>query len=247
MEKQTLKQLGLSSEEIKLYQKLLEIGKTSAGKLIESTNLKRGTVYNYLDSLVGKGLVVKKQGEKKLYFEPQSPDKLRDLLNSKKDQIKSIETNLDNLIPTLKSKFNLAVEKPVIRYFEGKEGIKQIYKDTLKDTKLIKVIRSIYDDKEFSQYLNTYYAPKRARLGIKTKIISQLQGEHEIVSHDKELLKRRKTIKEEDFPAPTEIDIYGDKVAMISFKRKLVGIIIENKDVAETMEHIFNQLWQKLD
>jgi sugar-specific transcriptional regulator TrmB len=246
MEKQTLKQLGLSEEEIRLYSKLLEIGKTSAGKLIEETNLKRGTVYNYLDSLVSKGLVVKKQGEKKLYFEPLSPDKLRDLLKNKKEQVKSIESNLDSIIPTLKSKFNLSVDKPVVRYFEGKEGIKEIYKDTLENTKSIKVFRSIYDDKEFNKYLNTYYAPKRARLGIKTKLISQVEKSDERVSYDKDLLKKRKYISQEEFPIPTEIDVYNDKVAMISFKDKLIGVIIENKEVAQTMEQIFDQLWEKL-
>jgi len=45
----------------------------------------------------------------------------------------------------------------------------------------------------------------------------------------------------EDFPAM--IFIYGNKVAMFTVKRDLVGVIIENKEFSEAMKLIFDMYW----
>ncbi len=245
-----LSQIGLSDEEVEIYQTLLKLGRVPASIVIEETSLKRGSVYNYLNDLEKKGLVKRVEGDKKLEFEPQSPDNLKSLIKDEKRRVDEVEKNLDNVLPSLKSKFNLTVEKPTIRHFEGIDGVKEVYKDTLETAKdldePIKVIVSDYDSKEFDEYLRRYYVPKRAKRGIKSKVISPTKPTKEKLEEDKKLLKERRYISREEFAVPTEIDIYNDKVALISFKEKLIGVIIENKDYAQTMNKIFDQMWEKL-
>ena len=41
-------------------------------------------------------------------------------------------------------------------------------------------------------------------------------------------------------PLPAEIDVYEDKIALLSFtKGKFVGILIQNQDIATSLKTIF--------
>jgi hypothetical protein len=48
------------------------------------------------------------------------------------------------------------------------------------------------------------------------------------------------------FPFHTEVTIYADKVALVSFGRKLTGVVLESEDVANTLSCMFNLLWKAL-
>jgi hypothetical protein len=50
----------------------------------------------------------------------------------------------------------------------------------------------------------------------------------------------------EKFPFHTEITIYADKVALVSFGRKLIGVVLESEDAANTLRSLFNLLWEEL-
>jgi sugar-specific transcriptional regulator TrmB len=247
MFEETFRKLGLKKNEARTYEVLLDLGKGTAGEILKKLPLKRSTLYNALYDLVKKGLVRQNEKGKKIVFEAKDPENLRALQRERKEKLKLANKELKNILPSLKSRYNLSVGRPTVRYFEGREGLKEIYKDTLKEKpKEILVFRSIYDDESFNKYLNKYYVPKRADLGIKTRIISPAVPTKEKLEEDKKLLKKRKHIDKKDYSLPTEINIYGDKVALLSHKRKKIGLIIENKDLAETFNIIFDNLWQKL-
>ena len=54
-----------------------------------------------------------------------------------------------------------------------------------------------------------------------------------------------KFIKAEELK--TEINIYGDKVAMMSFRSNPpFAVLIENKDIAETLRTAWQELWERL-
>ena len=48
----------------------------------------------------------------------------------------------------------------------------------------------------------------------------------------------------EQFAFTNEINIYDDKVAIISFKEELIGMIIESHEISESQRAIFNNCWQ---
>ena len=48
------------------------------------------------------------------------------------------------------------------------------------------------------------------------------------------------------YPLPAEIDVYEDKVAMLSFaKGQFVGLLIQNKDIATSLKTIFKLAFQR--
>ena len=44
----------------------------------------------------------------------------------------------------------------------------------------------------------------------------------------------------------TEINIYGNKVAMMSFRRPYAAVIIEDRAITQTLKTVWNILWNKL-
>jgi len=62
---------------------------------------------------------------------------------------------------------------------------------------------------------------------------------------DQQELRRSKLISKKDFPFGfnNEINIFGNKIALISYKQ-IMGIIIESKDLADTQRTIFELAWE---
>ena len=64
---------------------------------------------------------------------------------------------------------------------------------------------------------------------------------------DKKNLREIRLVSVKDFPITNEINIYDNKVAIVSFSEdeaELFGVIIESKEVAETQQQIFKMAWR---
>jgi hypothetical protein len=59
-------------------------------------------------------------------------------------------------------------------------------------------------------------------------------------------LRETRFIQDVDFA--TEIDIYGDKVALMSFRGdKPMAVVIEDTDIATTLRAVWGKLWSHLE
>lgn len=242
-----LETLGLTKKEADVYELLLKLGEVPAGQIIKESKLKRATVYKVLGSLEEKGLVTKKDVEKIIHFRPESPTQLTELAERQYKNLERAKDSLQTVIPELLSSYTLAVEKPIVTTFEGVEGLKKIYLDTLKEGKPIyAVLQTAEVNEELYQWLIKSYAKQRTKLGITAKvIIASGKWSEEYQKTDKKELRETILVPSEKFPFKHEVDIYGDKVAFINYKKgeALIGIIIKNKAIAETMKAWFDLAW----
>jgi HTH-type transcriptional regulator, sugar sensing transcriptional regulator len=60
-----LQQLGLNDSESKIYLIALELGGGAIQELADQSGIKRGTVYNIIESLVAKNILKRKEKNKK--------------------------------------------------------------------------------------------------------------------------------------------------------------------------------------
>lgn len=60
---------------------------------------------------------------------------------------------------------------------------------------------------------------------------------------DEQDLKVTRLVKKEKYPFTIEMDIYGNRVAFISFKEKM-GVIVESNEIASNMKLLFNLAWK---
>ncbi|PIR03494.1 MAG: hypothetical protein COV60_00015 [Candidatus Magasanikbacteria bacterium CG11_big_fil_rev_8_21_14_0_20_43_7] len=101
----------------------------------------------------------------------------------------------------------------------------------------------------------TKYVHKKEKLGIKTRAIfpdsqfSTAYDKHVYKGIDKKFQPNMKFIPKEKFPYNCEITIYGqDKVSIINFQKDvLIGVIIEEKTIADMMRMMFELAWMGAD
>lgn len=96
------------------------------------------------------------------------------------------------------------------------------------------------------EYLQDYvpqYLQRRARKGISQRAIAEDSDEaREHQKMDREELRQTRLVDKERFPFKNEINIFGNKIMIASY-RDLMGVIIESKEIADTQRAIFELAW----
>jgi len=161
-----LQAIGLSENEALVYQLLLDLGPKPAQTLVEPSGLGRGNLYNTLNSLKEKGLIAEQSGTKKVY-QAVDPENLRKLAKTQVISAQETLNQLEATLPTLKSAFRLITHKPVLRVFEGIDGLKDIYKEILEAGQPIySLVGTDAPAPELFKWLRGTYVQKRVASGI---------------------------------------------------------------------------------
>src|SRR3989338_4504008 len=98
-----LQQAGLNEKEAFIYEKMLELGPCSVGKLRKNTPYKRGDLYNILYALRDKGLAAEELKDGIITFTLAEPEKLHDLVKREEDRIEQCGKALHSALPDMKS------------------------------------------------------------------------------------------------------------------------------------------------
>ncbi len=247
---EALVNLGLSPEEADIYLSLINSGPQSAGLLAKSTKVKRTYIYSVSAGLIKKGLISQTKKGKTTIFSAMSPDKLSSLVETKRQLIEQVENTLESIMPSLKEKFEAVDTRPVVTYYEGGEGIKKVYRDTLKEKReILALVETSEVDPNVYGWVTKEYVKQRVKNDIKVRAIASSGSKTAIYTGlNKEELRETKVVSSEKFPFKNEINIYGNKIAIINHKKgeRLMGVIIDNKSVAETFRSWFELTWTKI-
>lgn len=248
MDIEVLINLGLSKEEADIYLSLLNKGEQGASDLSKSTKVKRTYIYSVSASLIKKGLISQVKKGKTTVFNPMSPDKLLTLAHDKKQKAEQAEQTLEAILPNLKTKYEVVDNKPVVTYYEGVEGIKKVYMDTIKEGKeILALVETSEVEKDIYDWVTKIYVAERLKKNIGVKAIVSSGSKTKVyINLDKAELRQTMVIDNYKFPFKNEINIYGNKIAIINHKKgeKLLGIIIENGSIAQTFKSWFNISWK---
>ena len=243
--KTSLEQIGLKENQIKTYLTLLQMGEANIQEIAAKTKIKRTTTYSILDVLVAKGLVVfVDKGYHRAYY-AENPKKVSLYFQEKQREIKDQEKRFSDILPELNSLYNVHATKPKIRFYEGVEGLKQIFEETLELKKGEETLA--YSSAELvHDYLDEYikdYLVRRATKGITQRAIVKDSPEARVhQKNDKVELRKTIIIDGEKFPFSNEINIYANKLSIISYK-ELLGVIIESGEISKTQKAIFELAW----
>ncbi len=231
-----LKELGLDDKEAPLYLAALELGKSSMSDLARKAGINRATAYIITESLKEKGLLSYSLKKKKRLYVASSPEKLGSLIEEK-------QRLFSRLLPQLKGIDNLFAKKPKIRFFEGEKNLISAYMENLEAKCEILTIAG----PQFFHEGVLKYVPDYIERRVKKKILLKMivPDVPEMVAwkgKDIPNLYQMKFVPNQVYPFKIQIDIYNNRVALMSFEEKL-GLIIESKDIADTLRSFFNLTW----
>lgn len=233
---QTLKKLGLTSNEVEIYLTLLRHGELSVYGLAKKSGLHRQVCYDALERLLEKGFVSYVINNNKKFFKPLEPSRIQDYLEEKKAE-------LDDVLPHLKEIFLAPSEETNVNVVKGKLVLRIIYNDIFKTLEKSKetLLAVGIDEKKFLEYDKIaikQYISNMQRSKLKEKLLSKESGEEFFEGPQSEY----RLLPDHLFnPNPTHI--YGNKVAIILWGEPMHGIIMESKEVADAYRKYFQILW----
>lgn len=244
METTVLRKAGLTESQAKGYLALIENGSLTPIQLAQKTNETRTNAYAIADKLMQLGLATKNSGKPATYT-PAHPSHLEELAEKRRKALVRNEQIVKSNLSPLIDLFYSHTEQPGTRTLQGIEGIKEVYNDTLKSGSDIYLVRTTADTPDLGlEYLNNY-RQKRANSGIHTFALAPDTeiGRHNASSgEDTRMLFHRTILPNNTYTAPVEIDIYGDKVALIAFGETQMATVITSPLIAEAMRQLLKLL-----
>lgn len=236
-----LKEFGLKQSEIRIYLYLLEQGVSTPPQIAAGTLIARPNCYLVLQTLEDKGLIAEQtKGKRKVYYATDPSALLQNLEQRKK--------TMAELLPDLEALRARQINKPVIRFFDGFEQVKQIYWETL-SAKEILAIASTQKLKSISNDFFNKYRQEVQNHDIDFKDIITYDSLADTGKSSKELLKglyEYKVLPKKITDLPTDILIWNDNIALITLNEPVFGTVLSNPPLARTFRIIFDLCWEKL-
>ena len=247
--KQNLKILGLRDKEITVYITLSLSPEMSILELSKETGIPRTSVYRICSSLAERGFIewIKQENSQEVQIVP--PEKLTHLVAAKQTELDIYQSALSELQQMVNLPLS-HVPKTQVRFYQGKEGFKQLIWNTLQAKDEIIGYstygrREVVGDKFYEKYVQEF----RAR-GLTDKVITNedaldyLKKYLDPTGHQQEIDDVR-VIPKSKFYVSGDTTIYNNIYA-VSFWRQgeIVGIEIENPEVVKTQRSIFNLMWE---
>ncbi len=240
-----LTKLGLSEKEAKIYKAALESGPETVQKIARKAEITRTSAYLHLKSLMKKGLINNNVRDKKTYFYAEPPENLLTLVDLRKKETLELSSELQKLLPQLRSLFETNEERPRVHFFEGKTGLEDMINDFMK-AKFASAEEFVPLDEAYA-FSPPRKGDHRQKIDRKFRKIPRriiYTSKSEPVLETKKGLRERRFLPKEKFPFAGSVTIYGNKVALINHKTTVSGVIIENKEIAETLRTMFNLAWE---
>lgn len=232
--------LGLGPLQGRVYLAALELGQATIQALSRKSGVNRSTIYTFIDDMKSRGFLFETKRARRKIYSAVHPEKIVELQKRR-------ARNLEGMLPELLAINNASSARPRVTYYEGMQGIEEVYKDMLRTKTEIVAYEDIQHLKEgLPTEIYKWFPKERASRNIAINTISRdtVQA-REFSKNDKDLLRKTKFIKASDFK--TDINIYGDKIALMDLRgNPAFCVLIENKNLAETMRMIWRQLWDRI-
>ncbi|MFH0856749.1 MAG: hypothetical protein V1860_02530, partial [bacterium] len=163
----------------------------------------------------------------------------------KEKVIERQKKKVSELLPELISLQNIYTSKPRVQFFEGEKGMREAYEDTLTSKEMILAYANLETMHEGLPNFFPEYFKRRAKNKIFIRaIIPRNKLSMERVALNQEEMREIRFIPEGMSFSP-EINIYNNKMLVVSWKEK-IAIIIESKELADLEKIKYNLLWEAL-
>ena len=238
-----LKKLGLSSTEAKVYIAMLELGEATTTRISQKAQLKRSTAYSAIDALRESGLITRSKRNKRFVYYIENPSEVVRVAEEKVEIAEKI-------LPSLLSIANLVDKKPQLAYYEGVDGIKNMYKKSLTSpgTPMFGWVPVSTLHGEIRTWYDEYYRPKRIALKkFWYNIAPDSDDARAYQAGDTVGFKKTLIDSSGDLIGEGSVLLYGTQSVAIFSWEDMVAVTIESKTLHSTLLSLFKIHWKSLD
>lgn len=248
MNTEVLEKAGLTKNEIKVYLALLETGESTSGPLIKAIGINSSKVYESLERLQKKGLVSYVKKANKKYFKATEPERLLDYAEEKKRQFEEEKTEIQKILPELKSRQKKSKEEQQeATIYQGLKGYRTLLENMLNELKPNGTYLA-FASGMLKEILGDYwfiFQKKKKEYGIKARCLWDIK-----VIKQKDYLKEYygtgRFISKGAYVSPVDLWIYNDKIIQVSYTTKpIFAVLIRSKGLSQSYRELFENLWGK--
>ncbi len=239
-----LEGIGLSPNEAKIYESLLELGISSVPNISLHTGVHKRNVYDTIPRLLKKGIIYQIAEAKENKYAPLPPNRLHDIVWEK-------EERLNTILPDLNAQFKKASRKESVCIYKGKEGFKNYLRDILAVGEDVYFIgaKGGWFDKSLGTFIQRFL--KKAR---EKRIRYHHIFDHEVRAFAPDLPKilgKPYRFLPRAYSTTGAIDIFGDYIVTFSgltlknITEDVTLVVIINRELADCYRTWFKFMWDK--
>ncbi|MFA6601299.1 MAG: helix-turn-helix domain-containing protein [Candidatus Paceibacterota bacterium] len=246
MNQELFEMLGLSPNEGRIYEALLERGEASISDISVAAKIHRRNAYDAMQRLINKGLCFQIFSTTENLYNAVDPDKLTEILAERQEK-------LATALPFLKKKFGQRFAPEEAYIYRGFEGQKNIWRDVLRvgqDSYFIGAKGGWFDPR-LETARNAFFKEANRK---KIKFIQLF--DHEIKSQIPEFPKHfpgklSYRFLPKKYSTNSAIHIFGDYVVtytgltIAKISDEVVFFVIHSKSLAESYRTWFTYMWEQ--
>lgn len=236
--------IGFLDTEAKVYLACLELGPATAQEISRKAKVSRVTTYSAIETLTERGLMSSIMKEKRKRFMVEAPEKLISYAEGRikyaEDAVQLAKSSMDDL------KFLQKGDGPIVRIFEGHDALKAIQEDviqtnptTIDEIGNFDEIDKVYD--RGNQIRPFIEKIDEAKINTRAIILKKKRIEFPLRKNN----IRRMALDPDLFNFKGDIFLYENKIALSVFSGKQYSILINSKQLAETLRALFELSFKK--
>lgn len=235
---QSLQNIGFTEKEALTYIALMELGSGTVTDIAQRAKLKRSIIYIILEGLIKRGYVSEIPDTKINRYVAAEPTKI---LSDLKNKV----TDFRSLLPAFLAVYNKPTWKPKINYFEGKEAVISVFRQTEQAKEAYYISNMAGMTKQIPEEVERwvdFFQNKAPKNYICKQILTNTPTDIQFAK-----LSQNKNVKFKFLPKDKTLDmdisLFNNKVALTSLEEKFFIVVIESAALYNSMKTVFDLLW----
>lgn len=235
----------MTDNEAKVFLAMLELGPATVLQIATKSGINRPTTYVQIESLKKRGLVEHMTKGKKTMYATKEPSQLESMLERQAKEIEVHKGELAKILPQLQTMYDLAGRKPVVRYFEGKDGIAQVRQLFLraKPTEVVGILSLDAMEDLLGPTTLKQHSQQRSTQRIPSRIIYTSTRGRVLSGDDQESMRKTKFVEPRRLPFALDVAVYNDVLVITSYRTPISAVHITHPEIAQSFKGIFELLW----
>lgn len=251
MFEETLMNIGLSLNEARVYESMLQLGEANVNLISIKSKVHRRNVYDALNKLMEKGLVAEYVVKGEKHFRATNPDRLQTILKEREDK-------LEKVLPELKVRFQTIRPEEQAYIYRGIQGFRNYMQDILDVDEDVYCIgaKGGWFDPRLASFRARFYRELK-----KKKLHAYHLFDHEMREHVKktgmespvhEHLSEARFLPQK-YSTNSAIDIFGDRVVTFTglninkLDDDLVQFVLISRKLADSYKKWFWLMWDNCE
>jgi sugar-specific transcriptional regulator TrmB len=238
MIQQYLQRLGFSDKETLLYLTMHKIGPSAASTLARLTKIKRTSIYDILNTLLEKNLILSFKNGNNTYY---AIDDVNKLFYQEKEKLATAEKLVKELQSSPKNWEGLQ-----INYYKGIEGYREMYEDILR-TRPKELLGWMHLDRFYDGIdpkREEQWTKERIRSGIKVRLLLQETNLTRNFKKKDNHSNRETRFINKKFLFNTTCFLYDNHIVLFDSSGELTCVRIHHPEFYKMQKQIFEMNWE---